>query len=238
MIREVCRTVARTRVRGFYFSSVACGSEEEGEVFLRPPSLAGALRAIAGAMSKIAPGKFLLSRFHKFQNGFVHLPLAELLLFCLSTPLQDAVVNSEAGPQGGGQDARSQREVAERKRHPAVALSGLPALRVREAGPGFSAGLLARSKRHRLPWRCPLRGLIVPASPPPRGPGTAARSCAQRQRPEQSEAQRDSAPSVSRYGAVWPPRGSCRQERLQHPRHDTACGSGGSNQAISLGCFP
>jgi len=31
----------------------------------------------------------------------------------------------------------------------------------------------ARAKRHRHPCRCPLRGLIVPASPPPRGPGKA-----------------------------------------------------------------
>jgi len=33
----------------------------------------------------------------------------------------------------------------------------------------------ARAKRHRPPWRCPLRGLIVPASPPPRGPEELAR---------------------------------------------------------------
>ena len=42
-------------------------------------------------------------------------------------------------------------------------------------------------------------------------------------------------PPVSRYGAVWPPRRSCRREQLHHPRHNTACNSGGLNQAISLG---
>ena len=66
---------------------------------------------------------------------------------------------------------------------------------------------------------------------------------AQRQRPQQSRAERgqqsealqSSAPSVPRYGAVWPPRRSYRRESLHHPRHNTACSSGGLNQAISLG---
>lgn len=67
------------------------------------------------------------------------------------------------------------REVTKRKRHPAAALSGLPALRVREPWPGFSAGHRARSKRRCHPWQRPLRGLIVHASPPPRGPKEQAR---------------------------------------------------------------
>src|SRR6185312_1666695 len=37
-----------------------------------------------------------------------------------------AVANSEAGPKGGGQDARSQVEVTKRKRHPAASLSVPP----------------------------------------------------------------------------------------------------------------
>jgi hypothetical protein len=42
-------------------------------------------------------------------------------------------------------------------------------------GPGFSSGPPARAKRRGHPWPRPLRGLIVPASPPPRGPEEQAR---------------------------------------------------------------
>ena len=75
------------------------------------------------------------------------------------------------------------------KGHPEASLSGHPALRVREAGPGFSAGPPARSKRRVPPWTRPLRGLIVPASPPPRGPEEQRASCAQKQRRVQSQAE-------------------------------------------------
>ena len=61
--------------------------------------------------------------FRKGRGGFVPLPRPELLLFCVP-----------------------KREVAKRKGHPDAALSGPPALRVREAWPGFSAGLLPGRK--------------------------------------------------------------------------------------------
>ena len=173
----------------------------------------------------------------KRQSGFVPLPRRELLYLCVLTHAQERVRTAKPAQRVEGRMPGVKEKVAKEKEHPDTALSGHPALRVREAWPGLSAGPPARSKRHCPPWRCPLRGLVVPTSPPHRGPGKAARSCAQKQQPEQSEAPRDSAPSVSRYGAVWPPRGSCRREWLQHPRHNTVCSSGGLNQAISLGYF-
>ena len=76
------------------------------------------------------------------------------------------------------------RESGQREGHPAWRLPG-GARQVRESGPGFSIGHRAtascvastpasmpspaRAKRHRHPCRCPLRGLVVPDSPPHRG---------------------------------------------------------------------
>ena len=104
-----------------------------------------------------------LLRVRQQQSSFVRLPAPELLFSCVA-----------------------KRKVTQREGHPDAALSGhratapaLPqlghpcprhALRVREAWPGFSAGHPARSKRRVHPWPRPLRGLIVPASPPHRGP--------------------------------------------------------------------
>jgi hypothetical protein len=75
-----------------------------------------------------------------------------------------ARMNSEAGPRGGGQDARSKREVPKRKRHPASALSGLPARKVRVRVTGRAAGhrgphssekpkAAARRVRFRCSWQ-------------------------------------------------------------------------------------
>jgi len=146
MIQGICWTGAQTRVRGSCLPSTACGRGVGGE-------------------------GFLLVGLRKRQSGFARLPAPELLFSCVA-----------------------KRKVTQREGHPDAALSGhratapaLPqlghpcprhALRVREAWPGFSAGHSriksgtgsARSKRRVHPWPRPLRGLIVPASPPHRGP--------------------------------------------------------------------
>jgi len=87
-----------------------------------------------------------------------------------------AAANSEAGPKGGGQDARSQGEVTKRKRHPDGAPSGHPALRVRGRVTGFSTahpcagGKLARiHASHPADFPPPTRRAIG-------APGKAARS--------------------------------------------------------------
>jgi hypothetical protein len=65
----------------------------------------------------------LLSRFRKVQSGFEPLPRPELLFSCVA-----------------------KRKVTKREGHPDAALSGHPALRVREAGPGFSSELVPARK--------------------------------------------------------------------------------------------
>jgi len=62
-----------------------------------------------------------------------------------------ARANGEAGPKGGGQDARSQREVTKRKRHPAWRLPPIHGRQVRESGSGFSTGLLSGRKGIAIP---------------------------------------------------------------------------------------
>jgi len=66
---------------------------------------------------------FCSSRYRKFQSGFGRLPAPELLSLCVL-----------------------KEKVAKEKEHPDATLSGHPALRVREAWPGFSAGLLSGRK--------------------------------------------------------------------------------------------
>ena len=56
-------------------------------------------------------------------KGF-RLPLAaELLSLCVATRTQDACANSEAGPKGAGQDARSKEKDNQRERPPRLALA-------------------------------------------------------------------------------------------------------------------
>ncbi len=66
------------------------------------------------------------------------------------------------------------RKVTKEKGHPAYALSGLPARKVRESGPGFSNGHPVRAKRSRHPCRLPLRGLSTPTRRCRGAPGRAA----------------------------------------------------------------
>jgi hypothetical protein len=86
-----------------------------------------------------------------------------------------AHANGEAGPKGGGQDARSKEKDNQRERPPRLALAGHPARQVREPWPGFSTGHPALAKRSRHPCRLPLRGLSSPTHRRTRAPGRAAR---------------------------------------------------------------
>jgi len=88
----------------------------------------------------------------KFQSGFVHLPAPELLFSCVA-----------------------KRKVTQREGHPGWRFPSIHGRKVRESVPGFSSGPPARAKRRAHPWARPLRGLIVPVSPPPRGPEEQAR---------------------------------------------------------------
>ena len=93
---------------------------------LRADSLAWCHRVLISPLSLAGLGRgrgFGSRCFRKGRGGFVPLPRPELLLFCVP-----------------------KREVAKRKGHPDAALSGPPALRVCEAWPGFSAGLLPGRK--------------------------------------------------------------------------------------------
>src|SRR5690348_15349839 len=65
----------------------------------------------------------VFSRFREFQSSFVRLPAPESLFSCVA-----------------------KRKVTQREGHPDAALSGHPALRVREAWSGFSSGLLSARK--------------------------------------------------------------------------------------------
>src|SRR6185312_2743034 len=69
----------------------------------------------------------------------------------------------------------AKRKVTQREGRPGWRLPSIHGRQVRETGSGFSSGHPARAKRRAHPWTRPLRGLVVPASPPPRGPGKAAR---------------------------------------------------------------
>ena len=67
------------------------------------------------------------------------------------------------------------RKVTKEKGHPACALSGRPARKVREPWPGFSTGHPALAKRSRHPCRLPLRGLSAPTHRFRGAPGRATR---------------------------------------------------------------
>ncbi len=178
----------------------------------------------------------LFSRCRWIQSGFERLPAPELLLLCLS-----------------------KREVTKRKRHPAAPLSGHPALRVRESGPGFSSGLLPARKGVAIPGNARCAAL---SSPPHRrrgAPGKAARSkraeATARAKPKAQskgigpQLDQPSAvekrlagatsfmSSVSRYVAGWPLWGDVSAGVGPIPSTQRACRVGGLNQAISLGYF-
>ena len=67
------------------------------------------------------------------------------------------------------------RESNQREGHPASALSGRPARKVRDSGPGFSNGHPVRAKRRCHPWQRPLRGLSAPPRRCRGAPGRATR---------------------------------------------------------------
>src|SRR6185312_16588431 len=93
----------------------------------------------------------------------------------------------------------SKGEVTKRKGHPAAALARRPARQVREAGPGFSTGLLPRRKGIAI---LGLARCAALSSPPHRrrgAPGTAGAHRA-RQKPRQK-------PSA---GSLPPPSHACR----------------------------
>src|SRR6185437_13927430 len=97
----------------------------------------------------------------KFQSSFEPLPRPELLLLCLS-----------------------KGEVTKRKGHPAAALARRPARQVREAGPGFSTGLLPRRKGIAILGDARCAALPSPPHRRREAPGTAGAHRA-RQKPEQ-----------------------------------------------------
>ncbi len=75
-------------------------------------------------------------------------------------------MNSETGPQGGGQDARSKREVPKRKRHRTWRLRGIGQLLLHCLHSGIHA-LAMPSKSVSTPAPRP----VVLVSSPHRGPG-------------------------------------------------------------------
>jgi len=106
-------------------------------------------------------GRGVLVTLH--QSGFVRLTAPEPLSLCVL-----------------------KEKVAKEKEHPGWRLSGiLPGKCVRR-GRAFRAGLLPAQKGEVHPWTRPLRGLLVPASPPHRGPGRAGAHRA-RQKPKRGE---------------------------------------------------
>jgi len=167
-----------------------------------------------------ASDRAISSAWRQRHSGFVRLPAPELLFSCVA-----------------------KRKVTKEKATP------------RRRSPGFLPSESVSRGRAFRPDSCPVEkaspSLASPAARPLRprliaseGPREQQRApSAQRQQLEQSKAERGhseakprkTSPSVSRYGAVWPPRRSCRRESLHYPRHNTACNSGGLNQAISLG---
>ncbi len=85
----------------------------------------------------------LLSRFRKFQSGFVHLPVAEFLSLCVA---------KEKGTKEKG--------------HPDGAPSGHPALRVRGRVPGFFDGTPVPAKNWPASVRAILRTFLHPPAAP------------------------------------------------------------------------
>ena len=113
---------------------------------------------------------------------------------CLPTLALGARANSEAGPKGGGQEARSQEKKA-RERAPRMARSqSIPGLRVC----GRVTGLILNNISDRASCTVDKLARILASHsasfPPParrakRGPGKAARSCAQKPKQEQEQEQ-------------------------------------------------
>src|SRR3546814_1636728 len=114
-----------------------------------------------------------------FESKSFRLPAAaELLSLCVATCIQDAWANSEAGPKGAGQDARSKEKDKQEERPPRLALAahrstapaspqlGRPCPRhgrqVREPGPGFSTARPCAGEKESTSCRLPLRGLSTP----------------------------------------------------------------------------
>jgi len=101
----------------------------------------------------------------------------------VTTAAAGAAANGEAGPQGGGQDARSKREATPRTRPPGILPRGCEGgLRGFSTAHPCAVEKLARiHSGHPADFPSPTRRV--------RGaPGRAARSCAQKQQPEQSKA--------------------------------------------------
>jgi|GEM_PF-1201467 len=101
----------------------------------------------------------------------------------VTTAAAGAAANGEAGPQGGGQDARSKREATPRTRPPGILLCGCAGgLRGFSTARPCAGEKLARiHSGHPADFPSPTRRV--------RGaPGRAARSCAQKQQPEQNKA--------------------------------------------------
>ncbi|CAM0997798.1 hypothetical protein EJMOOK_03920 [Rhodanobacter sp. Root179] len=101
-----------------------------------------------------------------------------LLVGLLSRPLLPALVHQSKSfrlPAAAEPPFSEWPEKRGPKRgHPASALSGRPARKVREPGPGFSNGHPVRAKRSRHPCRLPLRGLSTPPRRCRGAPGRAA----------------------------------------------------------------
>jgi len=69
----------------------------------------------------------------------------------------------------------AKEKVTQEKGHPAWRFPPIPGWKVRESEPGFSAARPCTVEKASASCRCPLRGLIVSASPPHRGPEQRAR---------------------------------------------------------------
>jgi len=149
--------------------------EERGEGWVR----GGCSRLAASSLSRLRErgrGEGLCSPRYRQEQSVSCACGARVTSPLLVHAAAGAAANSEAGPKGGGQDARSQGEVTKRKRHPDGAPSGHPALRVRGRVTGFSDGTsMYRRKTGRPP-----AGHSADFPPPIRraigAPGKAARS--------------------------------------------------------------
>jgi len=134
---------------------------------------------------------------------------------------------------------RGQEKSNPKRRPPRLALAGRPARQVREAGPGFSSGLLPARKGESIPG---LARCAASSSPPHRRPGApdkAARSCAQKQQQQQLQLQEHlpcerGREAASARGSAFAPASGAHDARLLLWGPSAAVGRGRSGRAAGV----
>ena len=164
-------------------------------------------------MRVVAGFKAALGACRQRQSGFVHLPQGSKQF---RPPAGGRVTFLLRGQEKSNPKRRPPRGGASRP-----SMDGKSVRRGRAFRPD-SCPVEKASPSLAMPAARPLRPRLTATEGPRNSSALPARRGNSHSKAEQGQATRSAAilhPSVSRYGAGWPPPRSCRRERLHHPRH-------------------